>query len=55
METRYEFTYVSDALVRIRFKDDDGEFVDYEFTRKQFTEFIDNAFFMLIETQPRDS
>jgi hypothetical protein len=50
--TRYEFTYAGEHLIRMRMRDDDGTHVDYEFNRKQFTEFIDNAFFMLVETMP---
>ena len=53
MAVRYEFTYAGENLVRIRFRDDDGTHEDYEFTRKQFIEFIDNAFYMLVETEPR--
>jgi hypothetical protein len=55
MATRYEFTYAGEQLVRIRFRDDDGTHVDYEFTREQFTEFIDNAFYMLVQTMPKKS
>ena len=50
---RYEFTYAGDQLVRIRFRNLDGTHHDEEFTREQFTEFIDNAFYMLVSTMPQ--
>lgn len=51
MTTRYEFSYGGDKIVRLRFVDVEvGEFQDYTFDRKEFTEFIDNAFYTLVET-----
>lgn len=53
MTTRYEYSYTGDKIVRLRFIDvEENVYQDYEFSRQEFTDFIDAGFYTLVETTP---